>query len=131
MEQALKSSVSARGASSSISERQLADSIPIHDEDHRKSAKSPRVKSDDVTSSPLTFSMRAERGPVAMSIPAILKQNIPGFKARNARIAQLQSSSSRRGLNEATDDAHDKARQKLGRRKQRRWENGASSTEPA
>lgn len=61
-----------------------------------------------------------------MSIPAILKQNVPGFKAKNARITQLQLSSGRRGTNEAADESHDKAKQKLGRRKQRRWENGVS-----
>ena len=61
-----------------------------------------------------------------MSIPAILKQNVPGFKARSARVAQLQSSSSRSMASDKLDEAHEKARQKLGRRKQRRWENGAS-----
>lgn len=125
MEEALKSRPSSHRPSATLSSRQLADSIPVRDEEDRNPSR-VAVKSPEPTSSTqsITVPLTSGRSGVAMSIPAILKQNVPGFKARNARMAQLQSTS-KSAANDKLEEAHEKARQKLGRRAQRRWENGA------
>lgn len=109
--------------------RQLADSIPVRDEEDRKpSTKLGRSSTYDINASasletvPIHTS-KASGGPVTMSLPAILRQNVPGFKARSARMSQLQPSA-RASTSDKQESAHEKARQKLSRRKLRRWENG-------
>lgn len=121
----MKASLSSRQATSSLSARQLADSIPVHDEEDHKAAGSSKTSFQDAANTPETFTMQREKGPIAMSIPAILRQNVPGFKAKNARVAELQPSGGRRGAQDDADGSHGRTGPKLGRRKQRRWENGA------
>lgn len=124
MEEALRASIAARRVTPTVPSRQLVDSIPVHDEEDRKASMKTLNASEGSTATHTTTApIQPGRGGVTMSLPAILKQNVPGFKARNARLAQLQQSA-RGSTSDKQDTAHDKARQKLGRRKQRRWENG-------
>lgn len=129
MEEALRASAAAsRRDLSSMSMRQLADSIPVRDEEDRKpSTKLGRSTYDTSSSAGLEtvpiHTSKASGGPVTMSLPAILRQNVPGYKARSARMSQLQPSA-RASTSDKQESSHEKARQKLSRRKLRRWENG-------
>jgi hypothetical protein len=121
---------------SSMSARQVADSLPVQDQieaprssPSSSSASKPRVQgyagSISLDSPRLNEPSVYASKTLPLSIPAILKQNVPGFKARNARMAQLQQHSSSRSS--GADDRHAAAKgsqKHLGRRKQRRWENG-------
>lgn len=65
-----------------------------------------------------------------MTLPAILRQNVPGYKARAAqqRVRELRRAGADNERAGSASGSSSKAATRMGKRKQRRWENGETQT---
>ena len=98
--------------------------------DSRTAASSNESKATSLAS--IVDSIPLHDGPAApapkpMTLPAILRQNVPGYKARTAqdRVRQLRKENEGKASSTSSGSSGSGSKSaRMGKRKQRRWENG-------